>query len=194
MLVAGELLAAESRDARLRQTGSNWLSGIADRYPDRAADAIYRIAMSHYRQGDLVNAETMLLKATTLAPTAPQPTNALAWLYGQDRDRPREALGLIERFTQAGGTANAEMLDTHAAILLKLGRIDEARQKATECLNAAGQTPTLTAANYRMGLALLEQGDRDAAITYVRHALHLDEQLGGLTPTERSEARRILMP
>jgi len=190
--VAAEILASRAEDPELRKTGQTWLSDIIARRPAHAADAAFRSGLSYYKRGELVNAETMLMKAAQLAPNAPRPVNGLAWLYLADRHRPEEALGMLERFFERGGQPNAEMLDTHAAILLRLDRLTEARELLTRCLTLAGQTPTLTAANYRMGRVLLKLGQQAEAVTYLRHALELNQRLPGLLPQEVQEAQSLV--
>ena len=89
------------------------------------------------------------------------------------------------------GAASAEMLDTHATILLRLGRLDAAKQKLLTCLDLAGQTPTFTAAHYHLGLVLLQSNAPDEARSYIRRALQLNDRVGGLSAQEKQEAQRL---
>jgi len=192
LVVAGEILASRAEDPELRRTGQDWLAAVIAQRPEHAADAAFRSGLSYYQRGELIIAETMLLKAGQLAPQAPRPANGLAWLYLTDRHRPEEALAIVEQFLARGGQANAEMLDTHAAILLNLDRPAEAKELLTRCLTLAGQTPTLTAANYRMGLVLLRLGRGTEASTYLHQALELNNRLPGLLPQEVQDAQSLL--
>lgn len=190
--VAGEILASQSADDGLRQTGHTWLSEIIENSPEQAADAAFRSGISYYKHGDLDGAQNMFHRASKLAPMAPRAVNALAWLYAQDLNEPDNALDKIESFEKNGGRPNAEILDTHAAILLSLGRLDEAKEKLINCLQVAGQSPPFTAANFRMGLLLMESGEKDEAISYIRHALELNDRLGGLTGKEQKQALALI--
>ncbi len=134
----------------------------------------------------------MFAEASRLDPPAGKPVNALAWLYCENLSQPDKALGLLQKYLGASGAANAEMLDTYATILLRLGRLDAAKQKLLACLDLAGQTPTFTAANYHLGPVLLKSNAPDEARAYVRRALQLHERMGGLSAKEREEAQRLL--
>lgn len=193
ILTAGELLAANSMDRRLREVGTTWLEQIARDHPDRAVDATYRNALCHYHRGELTNAETLLQEAMRIAPTSPRSVNALAWLYSEDRDDPNKALQLIEQFLDKDDQDSAELLDTHGTILLRLNRLDEAEKKLRTCLEIAGQTPTLTVASYHLGLVLLKKDERGEARVYFRRALELNERLGNLSETERQHARELTL-
>jgi len=190
---AAEILGTLSPDASLRQTAIDWLKETAAKHPDQAAAATYRCGLCYYQQGDLANAEAMFAEASRLDPTAGKPVNALAWLYCENLSQPDKALGLLDKYLGGSGAANAEMLDTYATVLLRLGRLDAAKQKLLACLDLAGQTPTFTAANYHLGLVLLKSNAPDEARAYVRRALQLQERMGGLSAKEREEAQRLLV-
>ncbi len=192
LAIAGEILASRAEDPEMRKTGQDWLSAVIAQHPEHAADAAFRSGLSYYKRGELINAETMFMKAGQLAPRAARPANGLAWLYLTDRHRPEEALAILEQFFARGGQTNAEMLDTHAAILLRLDRHAEAKELLTRCLTLAGQMPTLTAANYRMGLVQIELGQGAEGAAYLRHALELNNRLPGLLPQEVQNAQSLL--
>jgi tetratricopeptide (TPR) repeat protein len=187
---ASEILGTLSPDASLRQTAIDWLKEIAAKHPDQAVDATYRCGLCYYQQGDLTNAEAMFAEASRLDPTAGKPVNALAWLYCENLAQPDKALGLLEKYLGGSGAETAEMLDTHATILLRLGRLDAAKQKLLACLDLAGQTPTFTAANYHLGLVLLKSNAADEGRSYIRRAMQLNDRVGGLNATEKQEAQR----
>lgn len=195
--VAAEILASDGASEIQTRTGHAWLSNILKNNPEHAADAAFRSGICYYKHNDIDQAQNMFTRALQLAPLAPRVVNALSWLYARDRNEPQLALKQIEQFIISGGRPNAELLDTHAAILLQLDRLDEAREKILSCLEVAGQSAPFTAANFRMGLLLLESGDKsdkDEAISYIRHALELNDRLGGLTEKEHQQALALLSP
>ena len=191
LAVAGEILGAQCPDQRLRNTGMEWLEEIARDHPDHAADATYRSGMCYYQQKDLAKAEGKFLQASHLTPDAPGPVNALAWMYAEDLGRPAQARAVIDHFLAEGGREDPKLMDTHATVLLRLGELDAARGKLTECLKQVGQTSTVAAAHYHLGLVLLETGRTREAITHVQKALRLAQRLGGLTDREREQARLL---
>jgi len=192
LAVAAELLGSQSPDPDLRLRGLEWLDEIAANYPDYAADARYRSGMCRLQHGDLVEAETMLLRASQLAPDNPKPVNALAWLYGEESGKPQQGLSVIEKFLAVGGRATPEMLDTRGTLLLRLKRLNEAREVLSSCLATVEQSPTRAAATYHLGLVMLESGANQDGLSNVRLALDLHERFGGLALKEVQEARRLL--
>lgn len=192
LAVAAEVLASSADDPELKTQGRSWLDEIIEHHADHAADAAFRAGMTCYRHQEFVEAEKYFKKSAQRAPDAPRPVNALAWLYFHERKSPADALAIVERFLEQGGKENAEMLDTHAAILLSLKQYEEAQRLLTKCLALAGQAPTLTAANYRMGLVLNALGRKEESDTYLRQAVLLDDRLTGLLPEELSHANELL--
>jgi predicted Zn-dependent protease len=189
---AAQILGARSDDSRVREVGLGWLDAIARDHPARAADATYRSALCYYATGEMGRAESKFLESLRLASDAPNVVNDLAWLYSEHMERPDMAVALIERFLSGGGVADAHMLDTHGVALLRLDRFDDAKSKLAACLRLAGRTPTRTAASYHLGQTFLRTGQTQEAMSYIRDALYLDGLKGGLSRTEREEARRLM--
>ncbi len=189
---AAELLGAQSTDPDLRARGYEWLDEIAKNHPDNAADARYRSGLCRLQQGDLVDAETMLLRASQLSPDDPKPANALAWLYGEELGKPEQGLSIIEKFLADGGRTTPEMLDTHGTILLRMNRLKEAREKLSACLDMIGYSPTRTAATYHLGLVMMKSEEQRDGLTSIRLALDMNNRVGGLGEKDTQEARRLL--
>jgi len=190
--VAAELLGTRSADSSQRQTAVGWLREIAAAHPDHAADAHYRAGLCYYQIGDWKNAEDFLTKAAQIEPNSARAVNALAWLYCEKLTQPQKALSLIEGYLARGGLTTAELLDTFGTVLLRLDRLDAARDKLLACLDLAGQTPTYAAANYHLGLVLLRLDSPSEAQSYLRQALQLHKRVGGLTDDDLKEAQRLL--
>lgn len=193
-LAAGRMLSLQSKDAALQQVGLEWLEAIAREVPASAAEATYHAGLCLYNQKDFAQAESKFLQAAQLAPRWAEPINALAWLYGEDLGRPPDAQAVLQRFLQAGGQETAEMLDTHGMVLLRLGNLDGARQKFLESQRLAGQSPSLTAATYHLGLVLDAQGKKEEAATNFQRAQKLDQELGGLSEKDREQLRQWQAP
>jgi tetratricopeptide (TPR) repeat protein len=192
LAVIAELLGAQSSDEELRRTGMAWLEKLARDNPGIDADARYRLGMCHYRHRDFARAERELTKAAELSPQTPVPVNALAWMYAEDLDRLDDARAVIDRFLESGGTPDASLLDTHGLVLIRLGKLAAAAEKLTKCIRVAGQTPTLAAAHYRLGLVYLKQDNLPTAISYIKTALRLAQRLGGLTAAETERATELI--
>lgn len=191
-IAIGEILACDAPAADLRSAGEKWLREIAFSYGPHASSAAYHLGLCLHRRGDLVSAETMFLKAVTISPSAAGPTNGLAWLYSEELGQPARAIELLDRFAGGGGEVTPDMHDTYAAALIRLGNYEAARHRLLKCLPLAGQSPTVSAANYRLGVLMMETGDADGGRAALRHALELNQQLGGLHDRERANALRLL--
>lgn len=192
LVAAAEILGTRSPDAAMREQAMEWLASIADSVPERAADAVYRAGLCYYQRGDIARAEKEFQRAAELEPASPKPLNALAWLHCENLRQPEKALALLERFLSSGGVADAEMLDTHATVLLRLKRLDAAKQSLLRCLDLAGQTPTFTAANYHLGLVLVESKSPEEGLSFIRRALQLNDRVGGLNDNDKEEAQRLV--
>ncbi len=193
-LIAARMLSLQGTDAELRQVGLDWLEAIAREVPASAAEATYHAGLCLYNQKDYAQAESRFLQAAQLAPRWAEPINALAWLYSEDLKRPQDAQGALQRFLQAGGEETAEMLDTHGMVLMRLGDLEGARRKFLECRQLAGQSHSLTAATYHLGLVLEAQGKMEEAATNFERARQLDRKLGGLSEKDRARLNQRSAP
>lgn len=191
-MTAGEILAAHAPDDALIKTGFEWLRDVTDNDEKHGNEALFRIALSYYQRRDLDRAEPAFVKAVERNPRSPGCVNALAWMYAEDLGKPDAALKLLQSFLVDGGRETVEMLDTHAATLHRLGRLDEAKSKLTQCLALAGQSTTRTAATLRLGRVLWDAGNKPESMTYLREALELNKRLGGLTDEEVASAQALL--
>lgn len=192
LVVVGEILAARGDETEFSEVGLRWLEDAAQNHPDSAADATFRRARAYYQKGDVERAVALLEEAVKLAPDTLGPVNDLAWIYSVELDRSQEALALIEEYLSAGGAEEMHLADTHGMVLLRLGQLDAAEERFNTCLRLAGQARTATAANYHLGLVLLERGHTDEAKTYFQRAIDLDKSRGGLNANEREDALQQL--
>ena len=191
IMAAGEILAGRAPDQTTRDMGLDWLEDVAKQHPDHAADALFRAGMCLHHQGDLAGAEARLSEALERAPGAVAIVNAVAWLYGVDLDRAEKAREVVDRFLADGGRPNASLLDTYGTILTDLGDFDLAEQQLARCLEVAGQTPTLTAANYHMALLMIARQRPYEAHAYLDAAMNLDDRVGGLSDEQRTNAQTL---
>ena len=138
------------------------LRALLDRNPDHFLQYQNR-GVDAYRKGNLAEAETAFRQGLMRQRDATLLNNLAHVVMERDGDLPA-ALKLIDEalLRQPG---QAQMLSTRGAILLKLGRYEEARQDLQESLRKQGRTANL--------LLLLTQtyeglGDRTRALTLVR--------------------------
>ncbi len=97
--------------------------------------------------------------------------NNMAYLLGEDLDRPAEALPLAQRAAEAE-PKNAQVLDTLGWVQFKLGQIDEARRS----LEASIAEEDLGANHLHLAELLIKQGYRAEADRHLQTAIDLAEQ------------------
>ena len=98
--------------------------------------------------------------------------NNLAWLLSQQGGKGEEALALITKAIQGFGR-RAELLDTRAMVLLRLGRTDDALADMREVIGDLPTAPRL----FHLARALHSARERDSAGKTLKQARAL-----GLTP------------
>ncbi len=113
--------------------------------------------------------------------------NNLAWLLSQQRGRNDEALEQITRAIQGYGR-RAELLDTRAMVLLKLGRTEEALADLRE---VAAETPTAPRL-FHLARALHTARDRDGTAKTLRQAKTLGLTPDKLHPVEQEACRKLM--
>ena len=139
-----------------------------------AYDTVGWIAKSY--DGDLAAAARNFEHALSLAPTDTI-ILASAAVLALDLDRVDDAIALNE-YVVVQDPVNPISLNNLAYAYLFAGRMDEA---ITTLRSTAGLAPDMIAVQYWIGLALLEQGKREAALTEVQKELDEGWRLFGLT-------------
>ncbi len=189
---AAQVLGLRQDNAEAQSVGIAWLREIAQSHPAHGADAIYRLGLCFYESQQYADAESHFLQAIDMNPNSADIVNALAWLYCEHMNKAKQASQLIDRFLASGGQPNAQMLDTHGVILAKLGQTNRAKSVLRMCIRVAGQTPTLTAATYHLGMVLAQAGEHELVDRQYREALTLNNRLGGLTQQENDTIEKAL--
>ncbi len=189
---AAQVLGLRQDNAEARAVGMDWLREIVQSHPAHSADAIYRLGLCYYESQQYADAESQFLQAIGMNPDSADVVNALAWLYCEHMDNAEKGSHLIDRFLAAGGLPNAQMLDTHGVILARLGQTTKAKSVMRMCIRVAGQTPTLTAATYHLGMILDQAGEHELVDRQYREALNLNNRLGGLTDQEKDSIEKAL--
>jgi ATP/maltotriose-dependent transcriptional regulator MalT len=156
-----------------------------------AGQALYQQGELHRLQGDFEAAEAAYRDASEFG-REPQPGLALLRLAQGDveaatRMTRRAAAEAVEPF------ARATMLPAHVEVMLAAGDLEEAREAAGELaeIAAMGKRPLLEAIAARVqGEVELAQGDPKAALTALRHASRLWQELNA--PYEVSRVRVLV--
>jgi len=156
------------------------------------------IGMAHYQlgelqrlRGDLDEAEASYVRAQQSG-RPPQPGLALVLLARGDAAAAAAAIDVA--VAEAGdAVTRAQRLPAFVEIMLEVGRVDDARQKANELAAIArtSKTPFLTAAAAQAdGAVLLAEGDPRAALARLRRAWGLWRELE--TPYEAAQTQVLV--
>ena len=156
-----------------------------------AGQALYQQGELHRLQGDFEAAEAAYRDASEFG-REPQPGLALLRLAQGDVEAAtgmtrRAAAEAVEPF------ARAMMLPAHVEVMLAAGDLEEAREAAGELteIAATGKRPLLEAIAARVqGDVELVQGDPKAALTALRHASRLWQELNA--PYEVARVRVLV--
>jgi Flp pilus assembly protein TadD len=124
----------------------------------------YNIGAQLLQKGDMDKAEEAFLAASKLDPNSPEPYNALAGMYNQQKkyDKAAEMTAEATKRQSAGGStgagassASAETLYNQGVILWNAGKIPEAKGQFEAAIKAK---PDYADAHYRLGMSLLNEG------------------------------------
>jgi ATP/maltotriose-dependent transcriptional regulator MalT len=156
-----------------------------------AGQALYQQGELHRLQGDFEAAEAAYRDASEFG-REPQPGLALLRLAQGDGEAAtgmtrRAAAETVEPF------ARATMLPAHVEVMLAAGHLEDAREAADELavIAATGKRPLLEAIAARvLGEVELAQGDPKAALTALRHASRLWQELNA--PYEVARVRVLV--
>ncbi|OHB72825.1 MAG: hypothetical protein A2Z25_00690 [Planctomycetes bacterium RBG_16_55_9] len=127
-----------------------------------------------------------------LGPTHVIAMNNLAWILSEELNQPAEAL----EWAQKGLKINpqyADLLDTRGVAYYRLGEHDKAVQDFSRAIqlypNAAPQS---VSTRFHLARAHAQLEQKKEAIEQMKQALDLQSRIGGLSPADLDEARRLL--
>jgi tetratricopeptide (TPR) repeat protein len=162
------------------------------------ANAHVTLAQVAYRAGNLDTAEKAYRRALELNPYNPIALNDLSWMLaggGQgtvEQDRLEEAIELATRGT-ARYPDNPHLLDTRGAILLELGRLEEARKDLEKCASMKKAPPaTRISALRHLARLHMQRNEPEKARARYAEALEIDRQAKVLSEKERKELEQKL--
>jgi len=165
---------------------------LFEAYGSRAAgEALYREAEIHRLRGETADAEARYGEASQCG-RDPQPGLALLRLA---QGRPDVAVQALRRAVAAATQplVRAKLLPALVEILLEAGAVEEARGAVTELASIAavfGSVALGAVAARARGALELVSGDAAAAVTPLRHAFEVLQQLGA--PYLAAQARALL--
>jgi tetratricopeptide (TPR) repeat protein len=118
--------------------------------------------------------------------------NNLAWIICEVQGKPKEALELALRGSKIDPNY-CDLIDTRGVIYYRLDEFDKAVRDFNECIKLyPGITPSSIGTRFYLARALAKLGQKDKAIRYLKEALELNNQKGGLSVADLAEAQSLL--
>lgn len=122
-----------------------------------------------------------------LQPANPLALNNLAWVLGEDLNRPAEGLPVIEQLIRNAGPT-AQTLSTRGIVRLRAGMLPEAIRDLEEAV----RLNPLAINHYYLGLAHQKAGNADAARKSFDAARQAGFKPADVDPPHRAEAEKLL--
>ncbi len=179
------MMLASTGDIKCIKEGVKLCQMAVKSDPQRPAGYL-KLGQMAFSAGELAEAEQAYRKALELSPDDQQALNDLAWILGTAAGKPKEAIKLAERGVSRY-PSDPHLRDTRAAILVRLGRLDEARADLRQCLSLTQEIPaTRISALRQLAQILARQGRSDEARQRYTEALKVDEKNKVLARAERA--------
>ena len=188
--IASDLLTSD--DGRAKETVESILQRVLQKDPNsiEAMDVLAVLLLQTPGRAD--DSAELYRRLIELRPDHIIAMNNLAWILSEEQDKPHEALEL----TQRGLKINPEysdLLDTRGVVYYRLGEYTKAVQDFTRCLQLyASTTPESVSARFHLARAYAKLEQNNEAIEQVNQALDFQSRIGGLSPADLDEARRLL--
>ncbi len=157
----------------------------------RRLSAAMLLARLNWGAGNVPAAGDALRKVLEIEPYHPKATNDLAWIVGVVSGKVQEGYLLADEGVRRH-PRNPHLRDTRAALLIRLGRGDEAVEDLEACLELATDEPATRASALRhLAQALAARGDRDQARQRLAQAMETDRKYKVLAESDRAEIQKL---
>ncbi len=188
--VASDLLAIS--DDQAKKTAESILQLVRQKDPNCVEAMNVLAVLLLQTPGRADESAELYRRLLELEPNHVIAMNNLAWILSEEQGEHQEALQLAQR----GLDINPEyidLLDTRGVIYYRLGEYDKAVQDFTRCVELYSNTnPAKVSTRFHLAKAYAELDKRTEAIEQLTQALESQSRIGGLSPSDIDEARRLL--
>ncbi|RKY11528.1 MAG: hypothetical protein DRP65_03980 [Planctomycetota bacterium] len=190
LLSATESLAT-SQENGARQAAESILRAVIDIDPD-CVDALSSLGVLLHMSGNSADAARFYEKVLELDPDRITALNNLAWILCAEQGQCQRSLELVKRGL-AQNPDYVDLIDTRGIVYYHLGRYDKAVEDFTKCIKLyRRRAPAIVGSHFRLAKALRKLERNSEAVTNLKKSLELSEQIGGLTPENKAQARQLL--
>ena len=187
--IARDLMLLE--DSQARKTAEDILRIILKNDSEHA-EAVSVLAILLQIGGRDAESATLYQRLLELEPNNIIAINNLAWIVCEVQGKHQQALELAQRGLKIA-PRYYDLIDTRGVIYYRLGEFDKAVLDFNECIKFyPGVTSASIGTRFYLARALAKLGQKGKAIQYLKEALEMNSQTGGLSTADLSEAQRLL--
>jgi tetratricopeptide (TPR) repeat protein len=119
--------------------------------------------------------------------------NNLAWILCEDQNLYDKALALAQQGIAKSPTDYVDLIDTRGTIYYRMGQFEKSAQDFNQCIKLYPEgTPALVTSHFHLAKTLIGLGKKEESIKALNQALKLNNDFGGLSPTDLAEAKRLV--
>jgi tetratricopeptide (TPR) repeat protein len=178
-------------DSQARKTAEDILRIIL-KNDSECAEAVSVLAILLQISGNPAESATLYRQLLDLEPDNIIAINNLAWILCEVQGKHQEALELAQRGLKIS-PRYYDLIDTRGVIYYRLGEFDKAVSDFNECIRLyPGVTSASIGTRFYLARALAKLGQKGKAVQYLKEALELNSQTGGLSTADLSEAQHLL--
>lgn len=187
--IARNLTRTKNDDAL--NTAERLLRRILDQHP-HCLQAMNLLAMLLQVTGRPAESAKIYKQILDIEPDALVALNNLAWIMCEQQNKYQQALELAQRGLRKAPDY-VDLIDTRGVVYYKLGEHHSAVRDFTRCVELYPKnSSSLAASHFHLARALVALGQDNRAIDNLQKTLDLNDKVGGLSPTEITEAKRLL--
>ncbi|HUW19276.1 MAG TPA: tetratricopeptide repeat protein [Sedimentisphaerales bacterium] len=187
--IARELTTAE--DPQAKKEAEDVLRKILEREPD-SLPAMTALAILLQMTGRSAESAHLYERILKLRPDNVVAINNLAWIVCEQQGKHLQALELVQRGLEKAPDY-IDLIDTRGVTYYRLGKLGNAIQDFDRCIRLyPPRTPSLVASYFHLGRALMSLGQKDKAVENLKKAFEMNTEIGGLSPSDMAEARRLI--
>jgi len=158
----------------------------------QATEAMSSLAMILQVSGRTEESAALYRRILKLEPDNVIAANNLAWILCEEQGKYQEALELI-RPALRKAPDYVDLIDTCGMIYYRLGEYNKAAQNFSRCTELySRRSPSLTSSYFHFAKALIALGQENRAKDNLQATLDLNTKIGGLSPGDLAEAKRML--
>ncbi|MHC4573528.1 MAG: tetratricopeptide repeat protein [Planctomycetota bacterium] len=187
--IARRLAAVENGQAG--KTAENIVRKILRREPN-CLPALYTLAMILQATDRLAESARIYERILEIQPDNVVAINNLAWAVCEGQGQHRKALELAQRGLQKAPDY-IDLIDTRGVTYYRLGQFDKAARDFDRCIRLyPARTPSVVTSYFHLGRALMSLGQKSEAAENLKKAFELNTEIGGLSPSDAAEAKRLI--